>query len=72
MPEVMFRRVEFFERVESMRAVIVAAFVDNDLQTGFPAVKRAVAMRTEVFGFRGSFITVVGLKSRQADLAAQL
>ncbi len=46
-----------------MRAIIVAAFVDNDVETGFPAVERALAMRTIVFGFRGSFITVVGLKS---------
>lgn len=68
----MFRRVELFERVESMRAIIVAAFVDNDVETGFPAVERALAMRTIVFGFRGSFITVVGLKSRRADLATQL
>lgn len=60
----MFRRVELFERVESMRAVIVAAFVDNDLQAGFPAVKRSVAMRTVIFGFGGSFITIIGLKGR--------
>ena len=45
-----------------MRTVIVAAFVDDDVELGFPAEQRAVAMRAVIFGFSRSFITIVDVK----------
>ena len=59
----MFFRAELFERVKTVRAIIIAAFVHNDVETGFPAEQRALAMRTIIFGFSRSFITVVDTKS---------
>ena len=53
-----------------MRAVIVAAFVNNDVQMGFPAEQSMLAVRAEVFGFERSFKAVVDLKNRRADFAA--
>ena len=47
----MFRGVELFEGVKAVRAVIIAAFMHNDVETGFPAEQGAVAMRTVIFGF---------------------
>lgn len=55
-----------------MLAIVVAAFVKNDVQKGFPAEQGMLAVRAEVFGFERSFRTVIGLKDRRADLAAQL
>lgn len=62
MSQVLFCGVELFECIESVWAVIVAAFVNNDIKTDFPAIKRAVAMGTIVFCFSSSFITIIGLK----------
>ena len=58
-----------FERVDSVLAVIVAAFVHNDVDTHFPAEQCAVTMRTVIFSFSRSFTTIIGLKSRRANLA---
>ncbi len=55
-----------------MRAVIVAAFVKNGVETDFPAEQGFLAVGAEVFGFQRSFKTIVDLKNRFADLAAQL
>lgn len=66
----MFCGVEFFEGIKPVRAIIVAAFVDDNIETNFPAVKRAVAVRAVIFGFGSSFITIVGLKIRRANLTA--
>jgi hypothetical protein len=68
----LFRRVELLERVDAMRAVIVTAFVNNDVEADFPAEQCAVAMRAIIFGFRRSFITVVSVKCRRADLTKEL
>jgi len=46
--------------------------VHNDVETHFPAEQCAVAMRAVIFGFNRSFITIVGLKKRQANFAKQL
>ena len=51
MPEILFRGVELFKGVETVRAVVVTAFVHNDVEAVFPAEQRAVAMRTVIFGF---------------------
>ena len=48
----LFRWVEFFESVDAMRTVVVAAFMNNDVQTYFPAVQGILAVRTEVFSFK--------------------
>ena len=63
MSEIVFCWIELFESVGSVWAVIIAAFVHNDVETGFPAEQRALAMRTIIFGFSRSFITVVDTKS---------
>lgn len=62
MSQVLFCGVELFECIESVWAVIVAAFVNNDIKTDFPTVKCAVAMRTVIFCFSRCFITMIGLK----------
>ena len=64
MSEILFCWVELFECVKAVGAVIVAAFVDDDVETGFPAEQRAVAMRAVIFGFSRSFITIISFKSR--------
>lgn len=55
-----------------MRAVVVAAFVNNDVQELFPAEQGMLAVRAEALGFERSFKTIVDLKKRRADLAEQL
>ena len=60
------------ERVKTVRAVIVTAFVNNDVEADFPAEQSAVAMRAVIFGFRRSFITIISLKDRRAYLAKEL
>ena len=45
-----------------MRAVIIAAFVNDDVELGFPTEQRAAAMRAVIFGFSRSFITIVDVK----------
>ena len=55
-----------------MRTVIVAAFVNNDVQKGFPAEQSVLAVGAEVFGFKRSFKTIIDLKIRRADFTAQL
>ncbi len=55
-----------------MRAVIVAAFVNNDVQERFPAEQGVLAVWTMIFGFESSFKTIIGLKIRRADFAEQL
>ena len=55
-----------------MRAVIVGAFVNNNMQKDFPAEQGVLAVRTKVFGFKRSFKTVVDFKNRRADLTEQL
>jgi hypothetical protein len=60
------------EGVKAVRTVIVAAFVKDDVQKGFPAEQGFLAVWAKIFGFQRSFKTVVGLKNRFADLAAQL
>ena len=65
----MFRGIELLEGVEAMRTGIIAAFVNNDVETDFPAVKCAVAMGAVIFGFSRSFITIISLKGRRANLA---
>lgn len=55
-----------------MGAVIIAAFVNNDVQKGFPAEQGILAIWAEVLGFKRSFKTIIDLKIRRADLAAQL
>ena len=72
MPKILFCRVELFDRVKTVWAVIVAAFVYNNVEAGFPSKQRAVAMRTVIFGFSGFFITIIGLKGRRANFAKQL
>ena len=62
MPEILFRLVKLLESIKAMRAVIVAAFVNNDVELGFPAEQCAVAIRTVIFGFSRSFITIVDVK----------
>jgi hypothetical protein len=68
----LFFGVELFERVKTMRAVVIAAFVNNNIETGFPAVKPSVAMGTVIFGFGSSLGTIIDLKDRRADFAKQL
>lgn len=41
------RWIEFAESLETMRAVIIAAFIDCDLFTLFPAKECAMAIRAE-------------------------
>jgi len=60
------------KRVDTMRAVIVTAFVDNDVETGFPSEQSTMAMRAIIFGFCRSFIAIIGLKDRRAYLAKEL
>ena len=55
-----------------MRTIIIRAFVNNDVQKGFPAEQGVLAVRAEVLGFERSFKTIVDLKDRRADLAKQL
>ena len=55
-----------------MRAIIVAAFVNNDVQKGFPAEQCPLAVWAEIFGFKRSFKTIIDLKIRRADFATQL
>ena len=55
-----------------MGAIIIAAFVNDDVQKGFPAEQGILAIWAEVFGFKRSFKTIIDLKIRRADLAAQL
>jgi len=55
-----------------VRTVIIAAFVNNDAQKGFPAEQGVLAVRAEVLSFERSFKTTIGLKNRRADLAKQL
>jgi hypothetical protein len=45
-----------------MRAVIIATFVNDDVDLGFPAEQRAVAIWAVIFGFSRSFITIVDVK----------
>jgi len=37
--------------MKAVRAVTIAAFVNNDVQKGFPAEQGILAVRAEVFGF---------------------
>ena len=55
-----------------MRTIIIRAFVNNDVQKGFPAEQGVLAVRAEVLGFERSFKTIVDLKDRRADLTEQL
>ena len=55
-----------------MRTVIIAAFVNNDMQKSFPSVQGRLAVWTEVFGFERSFKTVVGLEDSRANFAKKL
>ena len=64
MSEILFFGIELFERVDPVRAVTIATFVYNDVETDFPAEQRSVAMRTVIFGLGRFFITIIGLKSR--------
>jgi len=66
------RRIKPVKGVKAVRTVIVAAFVKNDVQQGFPAEQGFLAIRAEVFGFKRSFKTIIGLKVRRANFAAQL
>jgi len=45
-----------------VRAVIIAAFVNNDVQKDFPAEQGVLAVRAEVFCFKRFFITIIGVK----------
>ena len=60
----MFRRVKLLEGIKAVGTVIVAAFMDDDVDLSFPAEQCAVTMRAVIFGFSRSFITIIGLKSR--------
>ena len=62
MPEFLFRWSELFESINSMGAVVVAAFVQDGVDTGFPAVEGSVTMRAVIFGLGCCFITIVGVK----------
>ena len=55
-----------------MRAVIIAAFVDNDVQKGFPAEQGVLTVWAIIFGFKRSFKTIIYFKNRRTDLAEQL
>lgn len=55
-----------------MRAVVVGAFVNNDVQESFPAEQGMLTVRAEVFGFMRSLRTVIGLKERRTNFTAQL
>ena len=66
------RWVKPVEGVKPVGAVVVAAFVHNDVQESFPAEQGMLAVRTEVLGFEGSLRTVIGLKDGRTDFAAQL
>jgi len=61
-----------FERVKTVWTIVVAAFVNDSVETDLPAEQCAVAMRTVIFGFSRFFITIVGLKGRRANFAEQL
>lgn len=52
-----------------MWAVVITAFVDNDVQKSFPAEQGVVAVRAIVFGFRCFLRTVIDLKDGCADFA---
>jgi hypothetical protein len=47
--QVLFFGIKLFKRVKAVGAVIVAAFVDNDVQTGFPSEQGVLAVRAEIF-----------------------
>ena len=55
-------RVELAKGVKAVLAMIIAAFVNNDVQKGFPSVQGRLAIWTEVFGFECSFKTIIGLE----------
>lgn len=52
-----------------MRTVVIAAFVNNDVQEDFPAEQGVLAVGAEVFSFKRSFKTTIDLKKRRADFA---
>ena len=64
MSEILFCWVELFKSIDSVWAVIIAAFVHNYVETDFPAEQCSVAMRAVIFSFSGSFITIVSVKVR--------
>ena len=55
-----------------MLAIIIAAFVNNDVQKNLPSVQGRLAIWTEVFGFECSFKTIISLEDPRADFAKQL
>ena len=57
-----FRRVELVECVKAVLAMIIAAFVNNDVQKNFPAEQGVLAIWAEVFGFECSFKTIISLE----------
>ena len=67
-----FRRVECFKRVKAVLAMIVGAFVNNDVQKNFPSVQGRLAIWTKIFSFERSFKTIIGLEDSRADFAKQL
>jgi hypothetical protein len=55
-----------------VRTIIIAAFMNNDMQEGLPSEQGMLAVGTKIFSFEGFSKTIIGLKERRADLAAQL
>ena len=46
-----FRRIKFIEGLDTIRAMIITAFINSDLFTIFPPKEGLVAIRAEEFGF---------------------
>jgi hypothetical protein len=55
--------------MNAVRTIIIRAFVNNDVQKGFPAEQGILAVGAEVLGFERSFKTSIDFKNRRADLA---
>ena len=58
----MFCGIKLFERVDSVRAVMVVTFVHNDVETDFPTEHRSVTMGAVIFGFNGPSKAIIGIK----------
>ena len=69
MLEDFFRRVELVKRVKAVLTMIIAAFVNNDVQKSFPAEQGVLAIWTKIFSFECSFKTVISLEDSRADFA---
>jgi hypothetical protein len=64
--------IEFCDGLETMRTVVIRAFMDGHFLLDFPAEKSQTAVRTEQLRFPAVPEPVLDLKEMTADLAFDL